>query len=452
MRFFFKHLPQALKSAGAEYDFVKVFEEITGVPLKLYICIGFLFWGHYEKNSFQGRLEFLKKTENYVVNNNLPIIKKRYLEQAKKALDILSADRATFNASLQSNVMDGGKKINYYQISPLIAHPVYKSANGNYFPLDLNFLLRKITMGVKWEIHDALLRKIKGTSDENEAKQFKKERNLLLGYYGKTMELYAADLFKRMVKKQKNTLLLYNKKRANEYGFDFLIYDLKIPDSVIIIELTTSWMHYNKVLSGNLSHVMKQFKNLFVKRDSPEGDDSSEEYFINKTSKEKIRQLDEAIKNFQNGKFSELNPHKNKVKKIYTVLLTEVGFPQFPGLTSRYRELIREHHLLAEHIENFQFLDLEELELIEALLNSKGEHRITDLLGKRVASPARDYPFKNFLHEDYSIMKCREMAKQYRGIVSDGSKYLRMDFKSRLENIIFAIKRLLSDFGIGNTV
>lgn len=446
---FFKHLPAELKDPklkNERYDFVKKFHEATGVELKLYICMGFLFWGHYEKGSFQDKLDFLKDPIKFVVNNSLPKIKKAYLARARKALDLLAAERATFKFDLEKNSIQRNGAVNYYRIEALLKHPVYKLPNGAYFPLDIDFLQRKITMGVKWAIHDALLEKEKSAGVDAAKEKFRRERNLLMAFYGRTIEAYVFALLNRIIKKQPGATLLYDKYGKMNLGADFIIYDPAEADSLIVIELTSSWMHYHKAMTGDLKAILTQFRNLFVRRDA--GTDTAiEENFGNKSSKEKVQQLDSAINLAVAGKIEELKIHVPKIKHIYPVLLTEVGFPQFHPLTERYRKLISDAGLLVGSIQNFQLIDIEELELVEPILNK--DYRLAQLFRGRLSSPESEYPLKNYLWEkDLGLAQCPEMAKQYRDIVKDGDSYLMTDFKSRISVWIFDVKQKLKDWGI----
>lgn len=430
---FFKYLPLAIKDKKIKkekFNFVNAFKEKTGVDLKLYMCLVFIIGGHYSKRNFKDKLEFLRKPENFVISNLLSGLKKKYVEEARRAFYVFSNDRKGFGDLFKDNLISDGNLINYYRIEPFLKYPFYRLPNGNYFPLDLDFLQRKVTMGVKWDIHDAIRDKIEISEDPSGRKELEKQRNSLLAFYGRTLELYTNDLLKRMMRKQKETILLNDTKDTG--GVDYIIYDCKNPESIIFIELTTSWIHYRKVMQGDLKIILDQFKDLFVKRDS-----------IIRESKEKIRQLDDAIKDFRNHRLKKLNTIEGKVKKIYTVLLTEIGFPQFPGLTEKYLDIIRKENLLGDELSNFQFIDLEEWELIEPLLEKKYGYRVTQLLEGRLAYDNARWPFKNYLYKNKIFVKNKEMHMRYKDIIKDGNKFFQISLKQRIESVIDQIKRKL---------
>ena len=366
---FFKYMPKVMKSEAFKkesIDLVSIFEEKAGVSLELYMILTFMIWGHYSKNSIDEKTKFLSNPGNFILNTQLDAFKEKYKENARLAFQNFSNDRMEFSEELKNCLLNEGAKINYYRVEPFYKKPLYRLPNGNYFPLDLLYFQRKITSSLKWDIHDDILNKERSESNLEKRKKLKGKRNRVLAFYGRVLESYVIDLLRFIARKQNNCTLLFNKEDTG--GVDFILYDKTNPESIIFIELTASWLHLKNVMDGNIDSIMKQFKETFVKRENVGETDSTNKEHISKTSKEKIKQIHDSIEMFKDGKLRKLNFIREKVKKIYPVLMTEVGFPQFPNLTSRYKEIILSEDLLKDSIDKFQFIDVEELELLEAII------------------------------------------------------------------------------------
>ncbi len=430
---FFRYFPKTKKKYPREhYDFLKSFKEKKGIDLKIYMVVAFQLWGYFSKNNLQEKTEFLKNPGNFILSRDLKKYKSRYKEEAERAFEVFAKDRAWFRDAFQSSVQ--GDKFNYYRIDPLLASPIYKLPNGNYFPLDLKLLEHKLTTGVMWDIHDHIKDELNATTSSDRKATLEKERQLLRAFYGRPIELYVKDILKAIAKHQGSTVIIDDEKETG--GVDFVIYDSKRPDSLVMIELTTSWITYATAMSGNTQNILDEFTKKFVIKGK------------NKSQKAKIKQLHDSIEFFNSKTNSpDLKNIKGKVKKIYPILMTETGFPQFPGFTERYIKIISDNKLLGGYLDNFQFLDLGELELIEPLIGS-GEHdfRLTDLFENRIRSP-RDlsqWSFRNYLHMKKLIKTNPRMFELFKGILYDADKIIKVSFKERLQIINQAVRRNIS--------
>ena len=102
-----------------------------------------------------------------------------------------------------------------------------------------------------------------------------------------------------------------------------------------------------------------------------------------------------------------------------------------PGITDRYRKFIEEKNLLRGSLQNLEFMDLEEFEMLEPIV--KSGNSLPEILDKKQSSQFRDYGMKNFLFFDGSFkleaneyLRCqidklgRRIRSAPRGLSRDG--------------------------------
>lgn len=373
---YFDCLERARKKFPKEaFPIVLEFKKATGLNLELFMFLGFGILGHYLKSD---KSILIKKPGEFLISNQffknlVPAVK----NQANKIFSAISSTKRGFIKSF--NYEDRRTGAFYVGFQPIWRKPLFKLNKDAYFLLDIRYLEETMTSGIYAQINDYLLDRERCLS-KSEQKYIKDKRNKLNAFVGRGFEIYVNDLFHRLYNKRL-TKVLYSEIDGDETGgVDFIIY---YPDTLLFIEVTTSSLRHNTILTADLKKIEEEIKTIFFSG-------------MGRKSKGKIFQLDTAISMFIKGKLQKLNIDPKSIKNIYPVLILEKGLPDIPPMPDRYRTYFREKRLLQGYENNFQFIGIEELEIIETLVN-KG-NTLPSILEERQKSVYKDLPFKNYLY------------------------------------------------------
>lgn len=362
-------------------DLVDLYKKTQGIDIKVFLYISAAIHGHYFGED--KRKLIIKNPNEFALDPNFfRKIKESAKEHVSDVFSLIAADKKYFKEKLSSN----SKQImnnKHYAFNAFWKKPFYKVSKDVYFPIDLSWFHEKITNGMLWDIHDPIAEQVNRAAENK--KQFESKRNSVLACYGRAIEFYVSDLFERIFKYRSSSKLI--KRVWSEIdddktsGVDFIIYCP--PDTLIFLEVTSSTVRNNTLLNAEPMLIDKELKQLFF---------GSED----RNSKGRIIKLDHAINEFINDRLPLSSIKKDNITNIIPVLVMNQQIPQHEYIWPLYKELIEENNLLKERLDNLQFLDLEDLEILESVV-SKGTDLRSIILGKLKNNGFKHDSMKNFL-------------------------------------------------------
>jgi len=353
-----------------DYRLHERFNELTGLDLKLFICLVMAIWFHC-------------KNINLNDVSQIPIgpqffaqLKDEVRERAKTIFSKVSSNQEELGELFKKYDREFRNK--YYSFQPFWIKPLMKIRDDLYCPLDIEFLGQKGGQGVYFEINDALLALEESTSRQK-TKELEKERNRLMSFMGRVVETYVYNLLKRVYGSGPLTTLSAQMDKDETGGVDFVI---AYPGSVVFIEVTALAVQHNTLLTADWSEISNAIRGIFFGKKG-------------RKSKGKIEQLDEAIKKFMAGKLTGLKCDPGNIQTIYPLLVMQKSLPCWIHHIECYEDWFEQEKLLGQHGKRFDIVDLEELELVEPLLK-KGE-TLTSLLTDWNTQKVLYGTFHNFL-------------------------------------------------------
>ncbi len=358
------------------FPIVHKFKKITGLNLELFIFLSFGLLAHYLRSD---KSVLIKKPNEFLIGKQyFRNLKPNIREEAKKIFCILAHSKREFK------IEDEKGSSFYFNFQPFWRRPFFKLNDSTYFLLDNEYLQEKATFGIYGVINDYLLEKIRGTRGE-EKEATKRQRNILNAFTGRCFEVYVKSLLKRLYSSLSSRSLLtsrlFSEMEGNPTGgVDFIVH---YPNSLIFIEVTISGIRHNTILKADLGRVDKEIQQMFFSAQ-------------NRKSKGKIVQLNDAINKFKGGELDKLGIDRRTIKKIYPVLVTEKAISYIPPIFERWRGWIQERKLLNGYLDDFELIDIEELEMSETLV-SQGV-TLPDIFNSYKQSEYKDWPFKNYLY------------------------------------------------------
>lgn len=394
------------------FPIAREFRKATGLDLELFVFLSFGLYAHYLKPE---KSVLIKKPSRFLISDEyFRNLKTQVRKKARRIFSTLAYSKRGFKKEFELEDKKGGSF--YFNFQPFWRKPFYKLNETTYFLLDLQYFQEKITLGIYGEINDYYLSHRKEVDNE-EKRKIDKKRNTLNAFTGRCLEIYVKDLLRRLYSSRPllASRLFSEIEGHSTGGVDFIVC---YPDCLIFIEVTISGIRHNTVLNADLDKIEKEIKQIFFSAK-------------NRKSKGKVVQLDDAINKFRNGRLNNLGIDPKMIKKIYPILILEKGIPVVPSMVSRYRGWIRKKGLLDAYVQDFVFIDLEELEMLETLI-SQGI-TLPDIIEDYKGSEYKDWPFKNFLYfERKGVSQNRFLNGQLSKMFKAMKKYFPRTDKSGL--------------------
>jgi len=378
------------------------FRKATGLDMELFIFLTFGLYSHYrtlEKSILTSKPGKFLIGKQYFQN-----LKPRFRKKAKRIFSIIAHSKRGYKKEFELVDTKGSF---YYNFQPFWRKPFYELDKNAYLLLDPEYLQEKITFGIYGQISDYYVALHKGANAEAK-REIDRKRFALNSFTGRCLEIYVKNLLRRMYPTQPplTRRLFWEGQNDSTGGVDFIIH---YPDCLIFIEVTISGIRHNTILAANLDKIEKEIKQIFFSAE-------------NRKSKGKVVQLNDAINSFTNGRLSSLGIDTKTIKQIYPILVLEKGIPTVPSIFARHLDWIREKGLLQGYLDNFMFIDLEELEFVESLV-TKGV-AFPEILEDYKASGYRGLSFKNFLcFEGKGIPPNQFLNNQLEKMFKDIEKY-----------------------------
>lgn len=391
---FFKY---SKKVNNRKFNLNKEFKRLKGVNIKPFMFITASIITNYDVSHLHKIIEdpnIFPISDNYFKNFR-PSLKKNI----DQVLKILSNTIDEFKNMFNENSYDLKNK--YFGFLCFKIKPLLKF-NNIYLPLDIEFLREKMTSEIFWEIFFNI--------------EINEKRNLS-SFWGEIFHLYFSDLLRKFLREGKN-LFLPNKKNNQE--IDAIVLE---KDQIILIEFITGKMNYRTLLSGNYRSYQKELHEVFFGGPS--------------RRKGKIKQLDEEIKKINNNKINLPLIDYKKIKEIYPILVFEKAPTLAPGLWEEYKKKIMNTNFLKNHINNLQFMGIDELEMLVPLL--KRNFSFVNILKNKLSSQFKDFTFNNFLlFEFYPKNNIKEpindfLGKEFLKFANYSTQYI---FNKNNKNII----------------
>jgi hypothetical protein len=139
---------------------------------------------------------------------------------------------------------------------------------------------------------------------------------------------------------------------------------------------------------------------------------------------DKAKQLTQRIRDFRAGLYDLGGTTGRDVDRIYPVIVTIQSIPESTVIWGRIRERLASQRLLTDPgLEPLQLIDVEELEILEAILPQGVS--LLDILQARAADPERrNISLKNFLIARYPRENANEFQRREYQAIGEHAKRL----------------------------
>lgn len=366
-----------LRKSSNYIDITNVFEKATSFDLEIYYSLGFAVLTQFVQADIRkGKL----KPNKFFINKNvyfrdIKMSKKRAVEFLNKLSITPKEFRKEFPKELKKT------SSLYYSFILMRQKPMIKVNRYIYFPTSLKFLKEKITAGIYWEIVDFL----KGA-----------RKDKFFRFFGEIFEEYVKDLFKRIYP-QKSFLVKrcffeqkYGKKAVKRTSDVMLVYG----NEAIFIEANASRLRMvETAVAGDIDAFRKD---------------------LDKVIFASAKQLNRVIKDFRNNEFNLNGLNFTQITRIYPIILTISPVPQFDllWLEEIEKKLKLLGYLQCRNIASLQIIDIEEMEMIEALMQNG--FSFLDILKNKINDKKYIYkPMKNYLLEEIFKKNKRDYRNEY---------------------------------------
>jgi len=351
------------------------FRNAVGMDLLPYLYLSYSILSHYIKN-------LDSELKGFYIDNNYF---KKLKDEIKNNIDIFFSALALNKESFKLKIGKRDKDF-FSSFSDFWSNPLFKIDNGVYFLIDFKFLTEKVTTGIYWTIFDYLINK-RNVNDDSIVKQ---DVNKLRAFFGRCLEYYIYELFKKVYSRGLLQKIYYSEYNGDNTGNVDLVLDYG--NTLFFFEVTSSNIKFNTALSSDYEKIFNEIDLIFF------GD--------GKDRKGKILQLDETINNFKENKLIINSISPKKIERLFPVLILQTGLPQAPGLYEEYKDRILKKGFLKDYIDDFTIIDIEELECLLDLVNSEN-FSLADLFKKYKKSIYCNQSLKNFLYYNGYLEKLK---------------------------------------------
>lgn len=364
------------------------FESLIGITIEELIAFGFGFWSHWgqiDRNNLKTFVPFINK-KTYFKNTILTE------KKLNSALRTFCRDFRTNRAYLRKQLKQSSNwqlEFDYQYNCPLFEIPeIGIGLHGQ------RFLIDKITENIYWTLLD--------NYEERDKEKF-------LINFGNVFESYAFSILKRIFQHKAYKI---NYGRSKEAG-DCIV---EIQRHVFIFEIKSGRLIKNIHLTGSKENLFQQYKEKLIIR--------------------QIKQISKVIQDFKAGAFKVGKLSFDQVKKIYPICVTFVEIPQFELIRKELDEIVVNKKMLqGSKIQPFQIMDIEEIEILEALLTKKFQRNyFLDLMKQKCGN--YDFKANSFLN-----MLHRLHGSIIYNIESDTIENGFYNIANRVSEIMFGRKR-----------
>ncbi|MCL5036053.1 MAG: hypothetical protein M1269_02945, partial [Chloroflexi bacterium] len=341
---------QDIKNSSAFFDIQHEFEEKTGISINDYFTVGFGVLANWYRKDLQNfsaiiPLQYFSKTK---ISD----------EKVKKCLELFTADIEKYKNEYKKDRM-ARRMEDSYAFLTMRKFPLFQLEDGKIIPLDIRFLVDKISSNIYWTIMEH--QKTNG------------DRNRFTNFFGEIFEIYVIEIFQRIMHgtNRLHSKINYGKpeKESPEVILDYS------PD-FIFIDAKTSRLRLETVTTGDLALYNQDLEKCFF---------------------DSIKQMSNRINDFKNKEFPINGKHYKDGDKIWPVIVYLDDFPIDPVIWEYLNKKIAE--LKIPHLKNLEILDINELENIEAILSNNSGLSFLDILKEKNKGPFKNYSMNNYLYK-----------------------------------------------------
>ena len=317
-------------------DIDAVFRGRFGFELDLFLALGFGIYSHY------GAVKDFHP-DKYVINASTFFNKTIVPDEiAQKTINLTSISREQFRKEYIEKYGSSGLG-NYFDFTLLRKRPLVKIEEDVYVPVDIRFLVERISTVVYWDICDSL--------DGEDRRRF-------MRFFGEILQKYLEQLFRRIYPESTKTTnrafydVRYNGDRASDI---MVFYDNK----AVFIEVVVGRLRMKETtITGDYEDFRRDISIKIV---------------------EKSKQIDRVIKDFRSGRLILPGWSASKIKRYYPLVVTVSPLPLFLKTYDEVRNMIDSAgHLISSHIADLEIASVGEMEAIEPLL--EGGHTLAGIL------------------------------------------------------------------------
>jgi hypothetical protein len=241
--------------------------------------------------------------------------------------------------------------------------PLIELTNGQIASFGSRFLITKITENIYWQILDN-----------------SQDKEVYLSHFGEVFESYAFDILKRIFR-DKAKKIFYGKNRKE--ACDCL---LIIRRNLFIFEIKSGRINKNVHLTGNIKELYEQYKSKLIIR--------------------QLKQISNVLNDYKKGYFNIGDLKYCDIKKIYPICISLTEIPQFKHTRNDIESEVKQSGIFFDDkICQFTIMDIEELEILEAMLTREYDRLyFMSLIKHKVSNNKyREGSFKNFLYDIHKL-------------------------------------------------
>lgn len=356
-------LPKKLAGSPNYVDIEAAFAQAAGVPLDVYLAVGFgvacQFMQASGKVGQHDPRKFAIDPAGYFRTTSLSG------ETIHRCLLQLSSDLPSYRRRLKDEIKRTRQL--HYSFITMRQSPILRLPNDIYIPLSFRFLQERMTVGVYWPIHDQL--------QGEDRKRFQR-------FFGELFQRYTQEVLGGVypngagLVKRIHFATGYGTSAQPKETSDILIL---YGQDVVFIEVKASRLKMeDSAIRGDIQAFRKDINDKVIAA---------------------ARQIHRVVRDFVAGEFTLDGFEGKDMRRAYPVVLTFGYFPQTPPTWREIERMLDAEGLLkAEHFRPLQLMTVDELEMLEGYLQSGGALTLLDILERKANDPHhRFFPMKTYL-------------------------------------------------------
>lgn len=326
----FSVLPQKedLKKSPHHTDIEAAFRKATGFDLDLFLALGFGIYSYYAPVEDLNLNKFVLNSSTFFSKTLVPD------EIANKLLDHISISRDQFKEQYSAKYGESNLG-NYFDFTLLRQRPLVRLDESIYVPVDICFLVERITSGIYWDICDSLCGQ---------------EKQRFMSFFGVILQKYLEELFRRVYPESRTTTnrVFYDIPYDGERAADVILF---YGEEAVFIEVVVGRLRMEEtMITGDLDAFRKDISTKVV---------------------DAARQLDRVIRDFVSKKLTLPGWSPINIKRYYPVAVTVSPLPIFLKTYDEVRRMVADAgYLISPNLAELEIVNIGELEIIEPLLES----------------------------------------------------------------------------------
>lgn len=347
-------------------DLPATFRAATEFDLKDYLAFGFVIFAWWSRQSY---LQRTYDTAHEGVNPDT-FFAESTIDRAHTERLLRSFTQNYDEAKTGITARPGDPALRTYDFRPFMERPLYQVRENLIVPLHLGYLEARFTNGIFWTISDHL----KGA-----------DRQKFRRFFGKILETYVNQVFARAIPDAGPLV----RRRFRDFPYQTPYGERRTSDVVLLYPKTAIFL--------DTTATRIRFEATAVSDDVLAFDKDVDQIVL-----ANARQLTDRIRDFRAGRYTFDGFSPKEIVQIFPVIVTVHAIPEATPIWNRIHAMLAAHGLLVDPgVEPLQLIDIEEIEILEALL-ARGV-TLLEVLEARARDPERrNIGLKNFLIAKYS--------------------------------------------------